>query len=595
MAIRLHHGEATLNLWECAEIELHSKRSYGNPYTEVTVWIDLNGPGFRKRIYGFWDGDGTWKVRLTVTAPGEWTWESATDPFDPDLAGVGGSITATRWGPEDLEDNPLRRGFIQPTPNGHAFQYADGTPVYLLGDTWWATATFRYPWHDDEEARPLGPGAGFKDMVAYRRRQGYNCIAMLAGFPTWANDGNPNRWPMPGNDEYCLRWAWPQGQSGSAKDMHNEGGRPFHFPGRVPGFETVVPDYDRPNPDYFRFLDRKIDYLNQEGFVPFIEVARRDIIGLWRAHYDWPRSYTRFAQYVFARYQAHNCLLSPIHYDAALYSIPSRDYNEPANLLIDTYGPPPFGTLLGTNSNPSSLVNFGGPTEARWLTFHQIGNRREHEYYWYLTEIHRTQPPRPALNGEPFYPGFDGKPADSEEAEANCRSGMYGSFLSGGLAGFFYGVQGVWGADIEPDAEYHLWDSLQYRSGAQVGYLREFVMAEGERYVELVPEMELVVPSKSGPPEGYRGWTYCAATPERDLFMLYFEPGCPPSAKLRGCLPDASYTARWFDPRSGGWIEANAPLASDERATLALPCRPDQSDWGLVVRLVTDATRRSAG
>ena len=55
------------------------------------------------------------------------------------------------------------------------------------------------------------------------------------------------------------------------------------------------------------------------------------------------------------------------------------------------YGPPPFGTLVSCNSSVSSLVNFGGPEENHWLTFHQIGNGREHEDYWYLTEIYRAR------------------------------------------------------------------------------------------------------------------------------------------------------------------------------------------------------------
>jgi hypothetical protein len=350
----------------------------------------------------------------------------------------------------------------------------------------------------------------------------------------------------------------------------------------------VVPDYDRVNPDYFRYLDRKIDYLNHLGMVPFLEVARRDIIKVWREFYDWPESYTRYIHYVFSRYHAHNCLLSPIHYDAPLYSIPSREYNIPANLLVDRYGAPPFGTLLGTNSNPSSLVNYGGPDEARWLSFHQIGNRREHEYYWYLTEVYHSKPSRPALNGEPYYPGFDGKPADTREAERNCRSAMYGSFLSGGLAGFFYGVQGVWGGDIEPDADYHVWDSIQYESGRQVGLLREFVTCAGDAYCNLVPDSELVVPNKSGPPSGYCAWAYCARTSERDLFMLYFEQGCPPEAKLRGCLPDHKYEAAWFDPRTGTWYPIDEPVLSDERCTAALPGRPDEADWALVIRSAGD-------
>ena len=27
-----------------------------NPYTDVVCWIDLEGPGFARRVYGFWDG-----------------------------------------------------------------------------------------------------------------------------------------------------------------------------------------------------------------------------------------------------------------------------------------------------------------------------------------------------------------------------------------------------------------------------------------------------------------------------------------------------------------------------------------------------------
>ena len=44
----------------------------------------------------------------------------------------------------------------------------------------------------------------------------------------------------------------------------------------------MFPDVDRVNPDYFRYIDRKIDYLNEHGFVPFIEVSRRDASLLWK-------------------------------------------------------------------------------------------------------------------------------------------------------------------------------------------------------------------------------------------------------------------------------------------------------------------------
>ena len=48
----------------------------------------------------------------------------------------------------------------------------------------------------------------------------------------------------------------------------------------------------------------------------------------WSTYYPWPASYARYIQYVFARYQANHCILSPIHFDYSGMSIPSRAYNE---------------------------------------------------------------------------------------------------------------------------------------------------------------------------------------------------------------------------------------------------------------------------
>lgn len=42
---------------------------------------------------------------------------------------------------------------------------------------------------------------------------------------------------------------------------------------------------NRINPEYFKYLDRKIAYLNADGFVPFIEVSRRDAGLLWYQYY----------------------------------------------------------------------------------------------------------------------------------------------------------------------------------------------------------------------------------------------------------------------------------------------------------------------
>ena len=579
----------TVNVWDKVEVTLVAARRYANPYTEVVVWVDLEGPGFERRVYGFWDGGNTFRVRLLATQPGVWSWTSGSNQDDAGLSGHHGRFIAEAWSEEELAANPCRRGIVRATANGHALEYPDGTPFFLLGDTWWATPTFRYPWHEDDEPRPIGPGMGFKDMVRYRRAQGYNAIAMLAALPAWANDGHPAQIWLDEAQGLGVRDAWQQAGTSSAKDMHNEGGRAFLFPGRVPGYRDVFPDVDRLNPAYFQAMDRKVDYLNAQGMVVFIEAARRDLGMAWKTFYDWPESYARYVQYVFCRYQANNSILSPIHFDWTRMSPPGRAYNEPAHLVLDTYGPPPFGNLLSANASGSTYANFG--REARWVTLHQIGNWREHNAYWYLTEIYRdVEPPRPALNGEPFYPGWppSGIAGDSVEAERASRSGMYGSFLSGGLAGHIYGAQGLWGGDIEPEASPRMWESLQWRSGDQLRHLGTFALSEGARYRDLAPDSDLVYPQRTVEVLGNSGWAYCARTPDRTLFMLYFERGLagfgglnnPRRAGIRGALRNGRYRATWYDPRTGAWHDAGT-LASDESCLLPWPEFPDEEDWAL--------------
>ncbi|MFZ5833585.1 MAG: DUF5060 domain-containing protein, partial [Planctomycetota bacterium] len=162
----------TVHVWQKVELTFEAEGTYENPYTEVDVWVELESPGvpgaggeknarFSRRCYGFWDGGNTFRVRVLATAPGEWTWKSGSNPADAGLADKTGSFTAVAWSDAEKQQNPCRRGMIQATPNGHAFQYADGTPYFLLGDTWWATPTFRFPWRDDDRQYPIGPEAGF--------------------------------------------------------------------------------------------------------------------------------------------------------------------------------------------------------------------------------------------------------------------------------------------------------------------------------------------------------------------------------------------------------------------------------------------------
>src|SRR5215469_4387257 len=120
-----------VHTWEKLEVTLTSAKTFHNPYTDVTVWLDLTGPGFNKRVYGFWDGGNTFRVRLLGTAQGHWKWRSGSDPVDPGLTGKTGSFTAKDWTESEKQENPLRRGLLRASTNHHALEHADGTPFFV--------------------------------------------------------------------------------------------------------------------------------------------------------------------------------------------------------------------------------------------------------------------------------------------------------------------------------------------------------------------------------------------------------------------------------------------------------------------------------
>ena len=191
----LNAGSASqIHVWHMQEVTLKAQNNYENCYTDVTCWVELKGPNFSKRIYGFWDGGNVFVVRLVATAPGKWQWRSGSNqPDDKGLNSHTGEFNAVDWTQEEKFQNPNRRGFVRPSPNGHALQYADGTPFFMVGDTWLAGTTWRLPFRSVTPAKNYvpAPGIGFEDAVAYRKSQGFNSVSMIACFPNWESDCNP--------------------------------------------------------------------------------------------------------------------------------------------------------------------------------------------------------------------------------------------------------------------------------------------------------------------------------------------------------------------------------------------------------------------
>ncbi len=595
----LSSGE--VHVWETQEITLEAARDYANPYVEVTCWIELAGPGFAKRVYGFWDGGRTFKVRFVATAPGKWHWRAgSSQPADAGLNGGQGKLRAVAWTDAELAENPNRRGFVRATPNGHALQYADGTSFFLLGDTWLAASTWRLPWRGVPAAPDYVPASGisFEEAVAWRKRQGFNSLSFIAAFPNWATDAHGATFAN--KDGVYLRNAWEKfgcwapnaaittadGATTTAKDMHDEqGNRPFEL---VAGRDDGLANFDRINPAYFRSLDRKMRHLADEGFVPFLETVRRDNCPSWKAYFDFNTSYARYVEYLVARYGAFNLVFSGIHLDwiPKDYSLTGDEFNAALTHHWKTYGPLPFGQPYTTLIDSSTYKVFGHGDHCPWLTMHTVGNKpRNHAIYASLEEIFHLRPAYPAANLEPYYtgwnhainrPGGETPAPNSDRDNYFSRAMMYGSVLSGGLAGHVHGTAAY---DVtstgEPEGwRPYIWTALRYTSGSQMQYLKAFVLSEGSRYLQLEPASTDLHPrSASGSlDDGLDGWSFLMRTADKNFALLFFELQAA-RPQIAGFAPSARYRWQWFNPRDGQW-SAPREVTTDAAGAFTAPTFP---------------------
>jgi hypothetical protein len=603
-ASSLQRGEA--HVWELQEIVLSAQNDYANPYAEVTVWIDLKGPGFAKRVYGFWDGGRTYRVRFVATATGDWSWSTASNQSaDAGLNGGTGALKAMPWTAAEITANPNRRGFVRATANGRALQYADGTPFFILGDTWLAASTWRLPMKGNEPRAGYvpGPGISFEDAVALRKRQGFNSISFIAAFPNWAADAHGatyidangvairNAWEKFGVWAPNAKITTGDGATTTAKNMEDEAGN-IAFP--LKSEADGLADFDKLNPAYFRSLDRKMQYLSDQGFAPMFEPVRRDTGPSWKAYFDFDTSYARYIGYLEARYGAYNLLFSGIHLDWVTkeYGLTGPQYNEALTLWLKTYGTLPFGQPVTALIDGSTYRVFGHGADVPWLTMHTVGNKpRAHGIYPLMEESFRLVPAVPLSNMEPYYtgwnhqinrPGGETPPPDSDRDIYFARAMMYGSVLSGGLAGHVHGTAAY---DMTSTGEPsgwrpYFWDALKYRSAGEMQYLRDFVLSEGMRYRDLMLASDALFPreSRAAVKDGLEGWSHLMRTPDKTFALAYFELKAA-APRITGMTAKGRYRWSWFDPQTGRWMKPIV-VTADAKGALQAPSFPKAGkDW----------------
>lgn len=96
--------------------------SHGNPFLDVELVVDFSRDGETVAVGGFYDGDGTYRVRFLPSTEGDWTFVTRSNARSFD--GITGSVTAIAH----AAHGPVRAV-------AQRFEYADGTAFTPVGTT----------------------------------------------------------------------------------------------------------------------------------------------------------------------------------------------------------------------------------------------------------------------------------------------------------------------------------------------------------------------------------------------------------------------------------------------------------------------------
>jgi hypothetical protein len=209
------------------EIEMIASRAYADDTTLDLIFTDPAGTV--RKVPAFWGGGKTWKVRYASPLTGTHRWRSECGGgSDTGLNGVEGLVSVTNY----TGDNPLfKRGPVRVTSGRRHLEYADGTPFFWLGDTWWMGLSHRLQFPKE-----------FQQLAGDRVQKGFNVIQLVAGL-------YPDMHPFD-----------PRGA--------NEAGFPWEK------------DYARIRPEYFDAVDLRLRYLIEQGFTPCL-------VGAWGYFLPW--------------------------------------------------------------------------------------------------------------------------------------------------------------------------------------------------------------------------------------------------------------------------------------------------------------------
>ena len=350
----LHGASIEIPQWQTHDLTFKSSTKHENPF-RVDFSADVTGPeGIRCTQLGFYDGDGTWKIRLGPNRPGRWSVRTVSS--DPELNGR----TVTDLVCTKPKNARVHGGLLVDPEHPHHFVREDGTRFFYSGfecDWLWAV--------DLETCDPSLPQTSIllDKLAAHEFNVVYMNIYAHTGFGR--PDQKPNFGPPP-------KYAW-----GGSNDN---------------------PDHGVLNLAFWQHYDRVIQAMWERGIEAHI------MIKVYNKHVKWPRTGSPeddlYFKYVLGRYAP----FSNVHWDFSKESNneKSLDYKLGRMALIRQFDP--YRRLLTTHTDRKDYTNYYGVLDYR--------TDQGHTNYHRTALRQRLSEPWPVVNSE--Y-GYEQGPAGAED------------------------------------------------------------------------------------------------------------------------------------------------------------------------------------